>query len=444
MIHNPGLDTKFWAEAVCTAVIVRNRCPTVEVDNMTQYECFNGKKPDVPNFKVFGCKACLDVLFDEDEFIQQKKFMKIGNLNDSAPDDQEEPQENKPSAEHVILRDRDTIDHGERTEETSNCRETEVEQQPRRSTRKLEPPDRHDVLITSNWWQNNVACINNKEQWKQALDNECSAHIKNNSWTLGNLPEGGNAIDCRWVFKVKYNGDWSVERHKARLDAKGYSQEPGLDYDETFSPVAKYTSILSLVGIANQLDLEVHQMDVSTAFLNGELEEEICMKQPERYVKERLEHWTAAKRILRYMKGTIDYGITFDGNKQTEVQLNGYVDADWRSNPNGRKSQSGYLFTLCGRVISWASKKQSVVALSSTEAEYDAASLACQEAVWLRVLHENISFVQNKPTMIKEDNRGAITLSKNPKYHPRTKHLADLLTKPLGKTMFQRFRELME
>ena len=183
-----------------------------------------------------------------------------------------------------------------------------------------------------------------------------------------------------------------------------------------------------------------------------------------------VEHWTAAKRILRYIKGTIDYGITFHGNKETEVQLNGYVDADWGSNPNGRKSQSGYLFTLCGGVISWASKKQSVVALSSTEAEYVAASLACQEAVWLRVLLEDISFVQNKPTIIKEDNQGAIALSRNPKYHPRTKHidikhhfirdkvakkevvldycpteemLADLLTKPLGKTMFQHFRELM-
>ena len=86
------------------------------------------------------------------------------------------------------------------------------------------------------------------------------------------------------------------------------------------------------------------------------------------------EHWKTAKRILRYIKGTIDYGITFDGNKQADVELKGYVDADWGSNLNGRKSQSGYLFTLCGGVMSWASKKQSVVALSSTEAEYVAAS----------------------------------------------------------------------
>ena len=181
------------------------------------------------------------------------------------------------------------------------------------------------------------------------------------------------------------------------------------------------------------------------------------------------EHWKAAKRILRYIKGTIDYRITFDGNKVTNVKLKGYVDADWGSNPNGRKSQSGYLFTVCG-VISWASKKQSVVALSSTEAEYIAASLASQEAVWLRSLLGDISFVQKEPTVIKEDNQGTIALSRNPEYHPRTKHidikyhfirdkvekkelvleyypteqmLADLLTKQLGKTLFQRLRGLM-
>ena len=99
------------------------------------------------------------------------------------------------------------------------------------------------------------------------------------------MPKGSKAIDCRWVFKVKYKADGSVERHKARLVAKGCSQKPGLDYEETFLPVAKYTSIRTLLAIANQLNLEVHQMDVSTAFLNGKLEEETYMSQPEGYVK---------------------------------------------------------------------------------------------------------------------------------------------------------------
>ena len=99
-----------------------------------------------------------------------------------------------------------------------------------------------------------------KKQWKRALDNEYSAHIKNNTWTLTNLPEGRKAIDYRWVVKVKYKADGSVEWHKARLVAefmvvKFGGEMPGLDYEETFSPVAKYTSIRSLLAIANQLNL---------------------------------------------------------------------------------------------------------------------------------------------------------------------------------------------
>ena len=85
------------------------------------------------------------------------------------------------------------------------------------------------------------------------------------------------------MFKIKRNADGSIERYKARLVAKGYSQEEGTDYEETYSPVARYTSIRSVLAIANQLDLELHQMDVQTAFLNGALEEEIYMSQPEGY-----------------------------------------------------------------------------------------------------------------------------------------------------------------
>ena len=74
-----------------------------------------------------------------------------------------------------------------------------------------------------------------------------------------------------------------------------------------------------------------------------------------------LEHWKAAKRILRYIKGTMDYGINFDGSKLDAIRVSGFVDADWGSNPNGRRSQSGYLFSLRGGIISWASKRQSTV-----------------------------------------------------------------------------------
>ena len=182
------------------------------------------------------------------------------------------------------------------------------------------------------------------------------------------------------------------------------------------------------------------------------------------------EHWQSFKRILHYIKGAINFGIEFDGSKEDQVQLKGFVDADWGGNLNGGKSQSGYLFSICGGIVSWGSKKQTTVALSSTEAEYIAASLATQEAIWLCSLLADLKFVQGKPTIIFEDNQGAVALSKNPRYHARTKHvnikhhfirdkfesgeiiltycstndmIADMLTKALPRTMFETFRTFL-
>lgn len=95
------------------------------------------------------------------------------------------------------------------------------------------------------------------------------------------VPDGRQPIGCKWVFKRKLNSDGSIERYKARLVAKGYAQQFGIDYDETYAPVAKFTSIRALIAIGASHDLEMHQMDVKTAFLNGDLNEEIYMTVPE-------------------------------------------------------------------------------------------------------------------------------------------------------------------
>ena len=108
--------------------------------------------------------------------------------------------------------------------------------------------------------------------------------LSNDTWDLVPLPKGKNKVGSHWVFTLKHNCDGSIERYKARLVAQGYSQSEGADYQEVFSPVVHYSTIRSLLAVANIYDWEIHQMDVKTAFLQGDLEEEIYMRQPDGYI----------------------------------------------------------------------------------------------------------------------------------------------------------------
>ena len=169
------------------------------------------------------------------------------------------------------------------------------------------------------------------------------------------------------------------------------------------------------------------------------------------------DHWLAAKRVLRYLKGTKDVGITFGGR---DLILEGYCDADWAGDTGNRRSTTGYVFKLAGGPVSWSSKVQSCVSMCSTEAEYTALSARAQELVYLRRLVCEVFTGVNGATVVYEDNTGATCLTKNPTHHKRTKHtdtrfhytrerveagdvhvvhvpteeqLADVLTKPLGR-----------
>lgn len=122
---------------------------------------------------------------------------------------------------------------------------------------------------------------NDAAKWKEACESEMESLHKNKTWTLVPLPKGRKAIGNRWVFRVKENQAGEVERFKARLVAKGFAQKLGIDYEETFAPVAKFTSIRILLSLATKYGLAVHQMDLKTAFLNGQLDEDIHMAQPD-------------------------------------------------------------------------------------------------------------------------------------------------------------------
>ena len=117
---------------------------------------------------------------------------------------------------------------------------------------------------------------------------EC-LHINNVSDFI-ELPKGQKAISSKWVFKLKTGADGLVERHKARLVAQGFSQKFGSDYDETFCPVVRFESVRTVIALAVQNGLKLYQMDMTTAFLNGELEEEVYMRQPEGFVDKDRQH----------------------------------------------------------------------------------------------------------------------------------------------------------
>ncbi|XP_048231277.1 secreted RxLR effector protein 161-like [Ricinus communis] len=177
-------------------------------------------------------------------------------------------------------------------------------------------------------------------------------------------------------------------------------------------------------------------------------------------------HMLAIKRCLRYLKGTVDYGILYKRGGTEE--LVGFIDSDYAGDLEGRKSTSGYVFFMNKSAVAWLSKKQPIVTLSTTEAEFIvAASCACQ-AVWMRRILKEIGYSQQGGTMIMCDNSSTIKLSKDPVMHSRSKHIdvryfflrdlnedgviklvycgtnnqiADVLTKPLKLGAFQSFRE---
>jgi histone deacetylase 1/2 len=460
---------------------------------------------------------------------------------------------------------------------------------PRRSGRERNPPmyyhDEYATMTTAKYAALYVAEIEEPETLKDALaDAEYQSLLENETWELVELPAGRKPISCKWVFKVKHDESGKVERFKGRLVAKGFLQKYGIDYDETFSPVVRFSSILALLAFGVSRQMLIHQMDVVTAFLNGTLDEEIYMQQPEGYVepgkeglvcrlkkslygprcwnnvfkefmlslgfvqsvadpcvfirvlKDKLTivtvhvddlilltdteeemidlktslanhfkmkdmgvlhyclgvsvtikdgvlqisqeqyigkimrkyklqdcktvstpmdlnvklvkddgyskpvdvvqyqsmvgsliyaaiatrpdiayavaalakfnsspteaHLTAVKRVFRYLKGTAQLRLQY---QETDVNVEGYSDADWASDSDDRRSTSGNVFVMSGGAISWTSKKQPTVAISTSESEYIALCFATQEAVWLRQLMKDLqmdcSLPQRRPYM---------------------------------------------
>jgi len=422
---------------------------------------------------------------------------------------------------------------------------------------------------------------------------EIEAIERNQTWELTVLPKGDKPIGVKWVFKTKLNENGDVEKFKARLVAKGYAQRHGVDYTEVFAPVARFDTIRMILAMAAQSSWEVFQLDVKSAFLHGELKEEVFVQQPEgftkkgeeekvyrlrkalyglkqaprawysrieayftregfekcpnehtlftkskegkillvslyvddliftgndksmfdefkksmmlefnmsdlgkmkhflgvevkqcadgificqkRYAREVLarfdmesanavknpivpgirlsknegvvrvdetlfkqvvgslmyltvtrpdlmygvslisrfmssptmSHWLTAKRILRYLKGTTDFGILYKKG-ESRLSLMAFIDSDYAGDLNDQRSTSGFVFMMGSGAVSWSSKKQTVVALSTTEAEYIATALCACQCVWLRRVTEKLGIEEKSGTVIMCDNSSTI------------------------------------
>ena len=437
---------------------------------------------------------------------------------------------------------------------------------------------------------------------------EMSSIEANHTWELVDLPAGHRPIGLKWVYKVKKDANGAVVKYKARLVAKGYVQKHGVDYDEVFAPVARLESVRLLLALAARAGWTVHHMDVKSAFLNGELEEEVYVAQPpgftaagqdskvlklkkalyglkqaprawnakldaslaslgfsrcpsehavyakgaatsrlvvgvyvddliitgsdeeeiagfkkemqalfdmsdlgrlhyylgievrqhgggidlgqaayaakildkagmtgcnpchmpmeprfklsrvssaravdateyrsvvgmlrylvhtrpdlafsvgyaSRFMQEpTIEHMTAVKHILRYVAGTMHWGVRYTRGDHA-APLIGYSDSDLGGDVDNRRSTTGVAFFLGSNLVSWQSQKQRVVALSSCESEYMAATTAACQGIWLARLLGEIEDEDQKAAVLNVDNKSAISLSKNPVFHDRSKHI---------------------
>eukprot|EP00253_Pinus_taeda_P006703 PITA_06703 len=217
------------------------------------------------------------------------------------------------------------------------------------------------------------------------VDEMASFH-KNEAWNMVELLARRKPIGRKWVFKKKTNVEVKVEKYKARLVAKGskpvkvpipvgvnlfVEQCPKTqEEEEDMSRVPYESAVGSLMyAMVCTRPYVVHAVGVLRRFMS----------------KPGKEHWTTVKRVFRYLRGTSDYGLCYQGRPGLDrvLDIRGFVDEEWVGDLDQRRSTSGYVFNLFGGAVSWMSKKQSVVALSTTKAKYMAATHASNEVVWL-------------------------------------------------------------
>ncbi|KAL5774241.1 hypothetical protein ACOSP7_011798 [Xanthoceras sorbifolium] len=312
-----GLPKMLWAEAVNTAAYLINRGPSVPLDGGIPEEVWSGKEVNISHLRVFGCisyvhidsverskldaksNKCVFVGYGGDEFgyrfwdyenrkiirsrdviFNENLMYKDRSIAESSSSTTEA--ETKEFAEFEEISGSDVQISPETVQEELDAPEL------RRSSRVPKPiqrysPSLHYLLLTDSGepeCYDEAMQVEDSVKWESAMRDEMDSLMSNQTWELAELPPGKKALHNKWVFRIKeeHNGN---KRYKARMVVKGFQQKEGIDYNEIFSPVVKLTTIRLVLKIVAAENLHLEQLDVKTAFLHGDLEEEIYMRQPE-------------------------------------------------------------------------------------------------------------------------------------------------------------------
>ncbi|KAL4319722.1 hypothetical protein GQ457_18G015860 [Hibiscus cannabinus] len=327
MLSGSKLPKSLWVEALKTVLYILNRVSTKAVPK-TPFEFFKGWKPSLRHIRVWGCPFEVRIYNPQEKKLDPRtisgyfigyaekskgyrfycpsnstrivesrnaKFLENDSVSGSDLSRNSIPvdQPSTSSERLVIIYNTPQAQTGVEqpiNEVPQPAENTPVDQVVHENPEIIEQPvEQHDpqennlttmleLKMILSHFHKPWAAMN---QRYDAMKDEMNSMKNNEVWDLVSLPDGVKAIGCKWVFKTKKDSKGNIERYKARLVAKGFTQREGIDYTETFSHVSKKDSLRIVLALVTQFDLEFQQMDVKTAFLNGDLEEEVYMKQPE-------------------------------------------------------------------------------------------------------------------------------------------------------------------
>ena len=316
MMSHTVLPDSLWGYALLSAALILNRSPSKAVDK-TPYELWKGTVPNLSFIRVWGCEAYVKWRSEDKLGPRSVKTYFIGYPKGTIGHYFYSPIEQRVFvAASATFLEKEFLENAksDRTFDLSEIPEPNTEQpleepvpsipaavnipeEPRRSGRVSIPPDRyigmveeHDIddilLLTSSEPATYKGAMTSSDSklWLEAMQSEMDSMYENNVWDLVDLPAKVRPLQCKWLYKIKHSVEGQQDIYKARLVAKGFTQVPGLHYDEIFAPVVMLRSIRIILAIAAFHDYEIWQMDVKTAFLNGFLEEELYMVQPEGFI----------------------------------------------------------------------------------------------------------------------------------------------------------------